>query len=272
LTLTRTAGAEPPLTTTWPTPDNCDSFGCTIVAAASCNYTAGSRTSSSIDTIVVHTAQGSYSGTYNWFQNCSASASAHYVLRSSDGEITQMVGEEDTAWHAGDSATNARSVSIELEGYIEDPDRWFTDAMYTSLAALIVDVANRQGVALSRASIIGHNQVPGCAYTGGGGRSWRAHRHPLSSATRSHSSRKRSPSSSHRHSSSFVTPPPTACPACPLGPGGTPNTAPACGAWRAVLGTPVRRYDSSSVGSSSSCHVDTLVTAFSSSSASSMRT
>jgi hypothetical protein len=141
-----------------------------VVAAASCNYTAGSRTGSSIDTIVVHTAQGSYSGTYNWFQNCDASASAHYVIRSSDGEITQMVGEEDTAWHAGDSSTNSRSVSIELEGYIEDPDRWYTDAMYRSLAKLIVDVADRQGVALDRTHVIGHREVPGCSYSGGGGR------------------------------------------------------------------------------------------------------
>lgn len=141
-----------------------------VVAAASCNYTAASRGASDIDTIVVHTAQGSYSGTYNWFQNCGASASAHYVIRSSDGEITQMVGEDDTAWHAGHSETNGRSVSIELEGYVEDPDRWFTDAMYTSLAALIVDVADRQGVTLDRAHVIGHSEVPGCSYTGGGGR------------------------------------------------------------------------------------------------------
>lgn len=141
-----------------------------VVSAGSCNYTAASRAASNIDTIVIHTAQGSYSGTYNWFQNCAASASAHYVLRSSDGEITQMVSESDTAWHAGDSGTNSRSVSIELEGYIEDPSRWYSDAMYTSLAALVADVADRQGVALDRAHVIGHMEVPGCAYSGGGGR------------------------------------------------------------------------------------------------------
>ncbi len=141
-----------------------------VVSAGTCNYTDASRTASDIDTIVVHTAQGSYSGTYNWFQNCSASASAHYVLRASDGEITQMVSEADTAWHAGDSATNSRSVSIELEGYIEDPSRWYSDAMYTALAALVADVADRRGVTLDRAHVIGHQEVPGCAYTGGGGR------------------------------------------------------------------------------------------------------
>ncbi len=142
-----------------------------VVSAATCNYTNASRGSSSIDMVVVHTAQGSYSGTYNWFQNCSAGASAHYVLRASDGEITQMVTEADTAWHAGDSGTNARSVSIELEGYIEDPDRWFTDAAYTSLASLIADISARQGIAVDRTHIIGHMEVPGCSYPDGGGRS-----------------------------------------------------------------------------------------------------
>ena len=141
------------------------------VWADSCNYSNASRGSGAIDTIVVHTAQGSYAGTSSWFQNCSAGASAHYVLRSSDGEITQMVAEEDTAWHAGHSDTNARSIGIEQEGYIEYPETWYTDAMYSSLAELIVDIADRQGVPLDRDHIIGHMEVPGCSYEGGGGAS-----------------------------------------------------------------------------------------------------
>lgn len=139
------------------------------VGAASCNYSNTSRGASNIDTIVVHTAQGSYSGTYNWFQNCSAAASTHYVIRSSDGEITQMMWEQDTAWHAGHSDTNRRSVAIELEGYIEYPETWFTDAMIGSLADLIVDISDRQGVPIDRDHIIGHNEVPGCADGSGGG-------------------------------------------------------------------------------------------------------
>lgn len=139
-----------------------------FVQAHSSNYTNQSRTASDIDMIVVHTAQGSYSGTYNWFQNSAANATAHYVIRSSDGEVTQMVWEEDKAWHAGHSTTNSRSVGIELEGYIDYPGTWYTEAMYRSLADVIVDVADRQGVPLDRAHIIGHNEVPGCAYSGGG--------------------------------------------------------------------------------------------------------
>jgi N-acetyl-anhydromuramyl-L-alanine amidase AmpD len=140
-----------------------------FVAAHPTNYTNASRSGAAIDTIVVHTAQGSYSGTYNWFANSASNVSAHYVIRSSDGEITQMVWEEDTAWHAGHSSTNGRSVGIELEGYVERPDLWFTDAMYRSLTALIQDIADRQGVALDRDWIIGHVEVPGCSSGTGGG-------------------------------------------------------------------------------------------------------
>src|SRR5690348_13346624 len=67
--------------------------------AASCNYTTG-RTQS-ITAIAIHDTEGSYAGTISWFQNCSAQVSAHYVLRSSDGQITQMVADANKAWHIG---------------------------------------------------------------------------------------------------------------------------------------------------------------------------
>jgi len=163
---------DTPFLNAWLTTGGGDSALVTnFVAAHSSNYTNSSRSSGSIDTIVVHTAQGSYSGTYNWFANSSSNVSAHYVIRSSDGEITQMVWEEDSAWHAGHSDTNSNSVGIELEGYIEQPDTWFTEAMYRSLSALIEDIGDRQRVELDRDAIIGHVEVPGCSSGYGGGRS-----------------------------------------------------------------------------------------------------
>ncbi len=138
--------------------------------AATCNYQRGGRTD--IDKIVLHTVQGGYSSCINWFKNCSAGASAHYVVRSSDGQVTQMVDESDTAWHAGNSNMNHRSVGIELEGYMENPDAWFTDAQYRSAAALTRDIAARQGVPLDRSHIVGHDEVPdpdGSGWGGAGG-------------------------------------------------------------------------------------------------------
>jgi N-acetyl-anhydromuramyl-L-alanine amidase AmpD len=139
-----------------------------VISASEQNYADWNRDGGDIDMVVIHTMEGSYSGSISWFQNSSASASAHYMVRSSDGEVTQMVWEEDTAWHAGHSATNGRSVGIELEGFVDAPELWYTDDMYRSAAKLTRDIADRQGVPLDRQHIIGHVEVPGCPYSGGG--------------------------------------------------------------------------------------------------------
>ncbi|MDP9867810.1 MULTISPECIES: golvesin C-terminal-like domain-containing protein [Streptosporangium] len=158
------------------------------VAASSSNYTASSRPSSyAIDRVVIHVTQGSYAGTISWFQNPSASVSAHYVVRSSDGAVTQMVRDKDVAWHAGNWSYNTRSIGIEHEGYVSDAS-WFTDAMYRASAALTRSICDKYGIPKDRTHIIGHNQVPGATHTdpgqywdwnkymqyvtGGGGTSW----------------------------------------------------------------------------------------------------
>jgi len=142
-----------------------------FVPASTSNYTNDSRGAGDIDMIVIHTMEGSYSGAISWFQNSAAGASAHYMVRSSDGEITQMVDEEDVGWHAGDWTTNERSIGIEHEGYVSDPGKWYTTAMMESSAALTRDIADRMGVSLDRSHIIAHSEVPGCSNPGGGGTS-----------------------------------------------------------------------------------------------------
>ncbi len=103
--------------------------------AASCNYS--SRAGTQISAVTIHFVQGSYAGCISWFQNCSASASAHYVVRSSDGQVTQMVLESIKAWHVG--SENPYTVGIEHEGYVNNIS-WFTNAMYNSSAALTKDI------------------------------------------------------------------------------------------------------------------------------------
>ena len=152
-------------------PAACDSsLAYQYYAACTSNYSDYSRGGGDIDMVVIHTAEGSYSGTYSWFANCSAGASAHYVVRSSDGQITQMVKEEDVGWHAGNWDYNLRSVGIEHEGFVSDCG-YYTNAMYAASAALTVDIAARQGVPLDRSHIIGHDEVPdpyGSGYGGAG--------------------------------------------------------------------------------------------------------
>lgn len=146
--------------------------GADWVAASSENYTSG-RGGHSVRYIVIHTMQGSYSGSISWFRNPSASVSAHFCVRSSDGAITQMVHEGDTAWHAGNWTYNQESIGIEHEGYVADPGRWYTAAMYESSARLVRHLATKYGIPMDRSHIIGHYEVPGATHTDpGSGWDW----------------------------------------------------------------------------------------------------
>lgn len=103
-------------------------------AAASCNYSTRGQ---AITGVVIHDVEGSYASCISWFQNCNANVSAHYVVRSSDGQITQMVLESKKAWHVGNS--NPFTIGIEHEGY-NTQTGWYTPAMYQSSANLVKDI------------------------------------------------------------------------------------------------------------------------------------
>lgn len=120
---------------------------------------------SSYEFVLIHTMQGSYAGTKSWFQNPSSNVSSHYIVRSSDGEVTQMVEHRNTAWHA--QCYNGRSIGLEHEGFVQDPGRWYTDAMYRESAKLTKWICDRHGIPKTRARIIGHNEVPRACNTGG---------------------------------------------------------------------------------------------------------
>jgi hypothetical protein len=135
--------------------------------AASCNYTNSNREASyNVDKIVIHVAEGSYSGTISWLENCAAQASAHYVV-SRKGGMAQCVRDEDIAWHAGWWDTNTHSIGIEHAGYIDNPD-WLTRSMYHASARLSARCCKKYKIPIDRKHIIGHSQVPGCSGSGGG--------------------------------------------------------------------------------------------------------
>ena len=136
--------------------------------AAFCNYTKSNReTSHDIDKIVIHVAEGSYSGTISWFENCAAQGSAHYVV-SKEGRISQCVRNEDIAWQAGWWYTNKCSIGIEHAGYIDNPE-WFTRSMYHASARLSAWCCKKYKIPIDRKHIIAHSQVPGCSSGSGGG-------------------------------------------------------------------------------------------------------
>jgi N-acetylmuramoyl-L-alanine amidase/Carboxypeptidase regulatory-like domain len=147
--------------------DYCPGGACvSFVPASSANY--GQGRNASVTTIVIHDMEGSYTSSISWFEDPSAAASAHYLLRSSDGEITQMVRDADTAWHAGNSAVNHQSIGIEHEGFAHTGGTWFSEAMYQSSAALVRWLSGTYGIPRDRAHIIGHYEVPDPSHTTGG--------------------------------------------------------------------------------------------------------
>ncbi len=110
------------------------------------NYS--SRSGTAVREVAIHTMQGSYAGSISWFQNPSSQVSAHYLVRSSDGQVTQMVRENQKAWHV--RSHNPHSIGIEHEGYISNPD-WYTTAMYNASAAITrQSCARYAGIACTR--------------------------------------------------------------------------------------------------------------------------
>ena len=120
-----------------------------------CNFS--SRSGTAITAVAIHFVQGSYAGCISWFKNCSANASAHYVVRSSDGQVTQMVLESDKAWHIG--SENPYTLGTEHEGYINNAS-WFTTAMYQSSADLTRDMCTSNFISPLRCYF-----GPGCSGT-----------------------------------------------------------------------------------------------------------
>ncbi|HEY1201488.1 MAG TPA: N-acetylmuramoyl-L-alanine amidase [Niastella sp.] len=124
------------------------------------NYGVG-RGGNTITNVAIHTVQGTYSSCISWFNNPAAKVSAHYVVRSSDGQITQMVLEKDRAWHVADH--NYYTIGIEHEGFVNDAS-WYTNAMYNSSAALVRDICRDNNIdptkAYRGASTSGYDPLP----------------------------------------------------------------------------------------------------------------
>jgi N-acetyl-anhydromuramyl-L-alanine amidase AmpD len=114
-----------------------------IQTAAANNYQNG-RNGTQVTHVTIHTAQGSYAGTISWFMNPGAHMSTHYIIRASDGQVTQMVKENDMALHA--QSANAYSIGIEHEGYIEYGNKWYTDKMYKASVALVRNICKRNAI------------------------------------------------------------------------------------------------------------------------------
>jgi len=66
---------------------------------ASPNFTVG-RGGNLPEAFVIHVTEGNFNGALEWCLNPESKVSYHYMVQK-NGEITQLVEDKDTAWHAG---------------------------------------------------------------------------------------------------------------------------------------------------------------------------
>jgi N-acetylmuramoyl-L-alanine amidase len=95
------------------------------------------KTDRKISAIVLHhTGDHSTEGAVSWLCDPKAKASTHYII-GLEGEIYQLVKDEDIAWHAGESEfkgvkyVNQFSIGIELTG--DTSKEPLTDPQYKTL-------------------------------------------------------------------------------------------------------------------------------------------
>lgn len=111
-----------------------------------------------IDTVVLHCMEGPFEAAILRFADSTQDASCHYCV-DKRGHVGQCVPEAAVAWHAGVYEYNARSVGIEMAGYISDPNNW-TNEMLRESAKLCADICNRHNIPVDRQHIILHSEVP----------------------------------------------------------------------------------------------------------------
>jgi N-acetylmuramoyl-L-alanine amidase len=129
----------------------------------SCN-TGDRRKGCRADMIVLHyTGMPSAEKAVLWLADSRSNVSCHYVIDEA-GQITQMVAENQRAWHAGIShwagETDINSVSIGIE--IQNPGHEhgypeFPAEQMQAVASLCSDIVHRRGVPAER--ILAHSDV-----------------------------------------------------------------------------------------------------------------
>jgi len=123
------------------------------------NYKVG-RNSIKIGTVVMHWIVGNLASADGAFHNPSRIASAHYGIEGNT--IFQWVGEDLTAYHAGNFATNLKSIGIEHSGgelLADNTRRKPSQQTHETSAQLVADIAKRYRIPLDRNHVKKHNEV-----------------------------------------------------------------------------------------------------------------
>ena len=119
-------------------------YSAAIYVRANANNFKTGRNNSKITHITIHTTQASYGSTISWFKNPAAAVSTHYIIRATDGQVTQMVKESDMAYHT--QSANPYTIGIDHEGYVEQGNKWYNEKMYRASVDLVRDICTRRSI------------------------------------------------------------------------------------------------------------------------------
>ncbi|MEU6169408.1 N-acetylmuramoyl-L-alanine amidase [Streptomyces tanashiensis] len=125
------------------------------------NYTAADRPNQNVDIrqIVIHDTEGPHQASLDVLTDPTWQGSAHYLIKASDGQVTQILENKNLAWHAGNWTHNMHSIGVEHEGFAIKEGSWYTEPQYRSSAELVKYLADTYKVPLDREHIIGHDEV-----------------------------------------------------------------------------------------------------------------
>ncbi len=116
------------------------------------------------DILLMHyTAMASGEAAIDWLCDPSSGVSCHYLI-DDDGTITQMVAEDQRAWHAGAASwkgvsdINSCSIGIEIQNLGHEggmPE--YPEAQMAAVEALALDIIDRRKIAPER--VLAHSDV-----------------------------------------------------------------------------------------------------------------
>jgi len=72
-----------------------------------------------------------------------------------------MVDDSDRAWH--DACFNSQTIGIEHEGFVTEPELWYTETMYLASARLAAHLARTYNIPVDREHFFGHGDAPDCS-------------------------------------------------------------------------------------------------------------
>ena len=122
------------------------------------------RGGNAVSMIAIHDTEGGWDASVATLQN-DGGKSVHYIVDADGSRVGQFIHEADTGWHVGNWYYNQRMVGIEHVGVASDNN--YQTPMYVTSAALVNDIAKRQGLGpngdgthLDRGTLVGHQEVP----------------------------------------------------------------------------------------------------------------